>query len=83
MVHLARGKCHLRHQTRGEGGQGYHEHPPKSDIHACGLCLSGENKMTHIWLARPSNEVKLDNVDFHDLRNDEEEYEDHVFSPNF
>ena len=57
VVHLARGKCHLRHQTRGEGGQGYHEHPPEPDIHGCGLCLSGENKMTHdmTWLARLSN----------------------------
>ena len=29
---------HLRHQTRGEVGQGSHEHLPKPDIHACFLC---------------------------------------------
>ena len=39
--------------------------------------------MTHIWLARLSNEVKLENVDVHDLSNEEEEDEDHVSSPNF
>ena len=43
VVHLARGKCHLRHQTRGEGGQGYHEHPPKSQIFIVDDCACQEN----------------------------------------